>query len=311
MSLITSIDYASTKGLDLGAVLDSVSLPVHREPLVAQVSQTRSQKLSVLKEDNSFLGIVADSRPELSHREAVTWLVEQLNQSQVPWKIRTSVLDEKTYDVYQEYVFDRDVTTPDGSIMNPMFILRLSHVRAPFQLIGGTLRHACSNGAIVGNITGKVKLSPKDISHFARFSATAQIREMINRYDRVGEFYSSLGKSSAESVKLIFADKRLPFGMKKSVLASLEGLGQIELNTGVEPKEGKLVSSTLDRDFFQPAGVQAGLSISADLSAWNLYNNLTYWATNFPKSDSSRMTAYRAIDNVFTTKPVYTQEASA
>lgn len=303
MPLIKALAFEEIQGLDVQAVIDSVNFPTRREPLIARDTLTRSPKDAIFRDGQEApLGIISQNRPNQSYTDQVSWLLRQIEDTGVPFKIQTSVINEKTSDLYQEIVFDHSIRTPDGTNMNPMFIARHSLIGAPLNLIAGTYRYTCANGALVGKTLGKIKLGIKDITAFMALIVSGQINNLLGRYAEIENLYANLGETKiADIYKPIFSNEKFPAKAKREILHKLEHDGVLTIThveSEKEPEDGSLIPHLKKVDF---ETIDLSTQIhDLEASGWDVYNLFTNWATHTERSEQSRMSAYRNIDELFT-----------
>ena len=293
------VDYKSLPGLDVQHELKKLDFKTRREALLSKDTQVDSGKLMLFREDTGgLLGTINAGRPLQNHQDTMAWWINQLDTSGVPYKLKTSVLDEKNADLYQEYVFDRDVKSPDGELMSSMLILRSSLIHNPLSALGATLRYICSNGAYVGRTVGKIVLRPHQMTDFAKLVVHSEVNRLLDSYNRTELFYQSLAEMDLEAnLQALFGDPKLPSKLKKSVLEKLESEEVLTILSEKEPKEGSSAASTLKNEDFE--NIVESVTFHKPTDLWSVYNNFTNSSTFQPRTEQARMHQYNQVDRAF------------
>jgi hypothetical protein len=95
----------------------------------------------------------------------------------------------------------------------------------------------------------------------------------------------------------LFSPGLLPIGLRKHILASLEMSQDIEVNIETQKKKVKSKSRYLKEEDF--AKISDHISLTEDLSVWDVYNRFTSYTSNQIESSSGIMNANRHIDYAF------------
>lgn len=293
------LDYKSLPGLNVQHEMTKLSIPTRREALLSRDTKTDSGKLMLFREDtNKLLGTINAGRPLQDHAKTMEWWINQLENTGVPYKLKTSVLNEENLDLYQEYVFDRDVKSPDGELISSMLILRSSLVHNPLSALGATLRYICSNGAYVGRTVGKIVLKPNQMTDFAKLVLHAEVNKLLDSYSRTELFYQTLAEMDLEAnLQALFGDPKLPAKLKKSILEKLEVEEVLTVLSEKEPKEGSSAAGALKSEDFE--NIVESVTFHKNTDLWNVYNTATNLGTFIPRTEQARMHAYNQIDRAF------------
>jgi hypothetical protein len=225
------------------------------------------------------------------------WIVKEFEEIGIPFKLRTSVIDRKNFNLYQEYLFDQDVTPPDGEGISPMVLVHSSYVKgSPLALYLGTYRFVCSNGAIV-SAGGKTHLSVNSHNWGSLQSKGFHddFRDAFDHYSDVSKFYARLNDISlVETVESIFKPKLIPFCMRKKVIGQLEEDGVVSVNITTDKSDGEKFKALKEEDLSNP-GL---LTINSEVSTWDVYNRFTNIGSKLASSNRV-LIASKSIDRVF------------
>jgi hypothetical protein len=298
-----AVTYANVPGLDLTAERKKIAFPVSRETQLSETHQFVSGFNRIVVPDpnnagkNLPLGEVPVSRPYLPYGETMDWIVKEFEEIGIPFKLRTSVINRKNFNLYQEYLFDQDVTPPDGEGISPMVIVHSSYVKgSPLALYLGTYRFVCSNGAIVC-AGGKTHLSVNQHNWGSLQSKGFHddFRDAFDHYTDVSAFYAKLNNVPlAETVFEIFKPKLIPFCMRKKVIGQMEEDGLVSVNTISDKPEGEKFKALKEEELAAP-GL---LAVSGNVSTWDVYNRFTSIGSKLASSNRV-LIACKSIDRVF------------
>ena len=298
-----ALTFAAVPGLDLVSERKKVDFPVDREAQLSDNNKFISgfKRISVPDPNNSgkFLpiGEVPANRPYLPYGATMDWLLKEFEEVNTPFKLRTSVISKRNYNLYQEYIFDQDVAPPDGEGLAPMVFVRSSYIKGPpLALYLGTYRFVCSNGAIVST-GGKTSISVNS-RNWGDLSARGihdDFRNALDHYSDVSKFYAKLSSVPlADTLSEIFQPKFIPFCMRKKVIGCLEEEGLIQVNLSSDKTDGEKYKAIKEEDFLSPGLV----TVNSDISTWDVYNKFTYISSRLSSSDRV-LIASKSIDRVF------------
>jgi hypothetical protein len=298
-----AIAFAGVPGLDLANARQQIAFPVIRETQLAENTKFISGFNRISVPDASAanklapIGEVPVNRPYLPYAETMDWMVKEFEGIGIPFKLRTSAVDKKSYGLYQEYIFDRPVTSPDGEGIAPMVLVRASYTKgSPLSLFLGTYRFVCSNGAIVsmGGMTG-VSVNSRNWRGLSDRGFRDDFKDAFDHYADVSKFYSMLsGAPLTETAAEIFAPKLIPFCIRKKVIGQLEGIGAVSVNIVTDRPEGEKFKALKEEDLLNPSTV----SVSPDVSTWDVYNRFTCIGSKLSSPDRV-IVACKGIDRVF------------
>jgi hypothetical protein len=298
-----ALTYASVPELDLAVERQKIAFPVSRETQLSETHQFVSgfNRIAVPDPNNSGktlpIGEVPVNRPYLPYGETMDWIVKEFEEIGTPFKLRTSVIDRKNFNLYQEYLFDQVVTPPDGEGISPMVLVHGSYVKgSPLALYLGTYRFVCSNGAIV-SAGGKTHLSinTHNWGNLQNKGFHDDFRSALDHYSDVSEFYAKLSDVPlSEVVEGIFKPKLIPFCMRKRVIGQLEEAGVINLNITSDRQDGEKYKAIKEEDFSTPDLI----TVNGDVSTWDVYNRFTNIGSNLSSSNRV-LIASKSIDRVF------------
>jgi len=302
---MSKLTFATVPGLDLEEELKKISFPVSRENQLSETHQFVSGYNRIAVPDPNkpggimALGEVPATRPFLPYGETMDWIVKELKEVGTPFKLRTSVIDRKNFNLYQEYIFDQEITPPDGEGISPMVIVNGSYTKgSPLALYLGTYRFVCSNGAIV-SMGGKTHLTvnSRNWGDVSNKGFHDDFRAALDHYNDVAQFYAKLGSIPlSETVNDIFKPKLIPFCIRKKVLGQLEGDGAINLNLAVntDDPDGLNYKALKEEDLATPGLI----SVNGNTSTWDVYNRFTNIGSRLSSSNRVLIAA-KSIDRVF------------
>jgi hypothetical protein len=300
---MSAITYTDVPGLDLETERKKIDFPVSRETQLSETHQFVSgfNRIAVPDPNNAGktlpIGEVPVTRPYLPYGETMDWIVKELEEIGIPFKLRTSIIDRKNFNLYQEYLFDQEVTPPDGEGISPMILVHSSYTKgSPLALYLGTYRFVCSNGAII-SAGGKTHLSVNthNWGSLQNKGFHDDFRAALDHYSDVSAFYARLSNIPlTETVEDIFRPKLIPFCMRKKVIGQLEEDGVIAVNITSDKSDGEKYKSLREEDLSIP-GL---LSANGDVSTWDVYNQFTSIGSKLASS-SRILIASRSIDRIF------------
>jgi hypothetical protein len=300
---MSQVTYANVPGLDLAVERKKIDFPVNRETQLSETHQFVSgfTRIAVPDSNNAGktipIGEVPATRPYLPYGETMDWVVKEFGEIGIPFKLRTSVIDRKNFNLYQEYLFDQDVTSPDGEGISPMVIVHSSYVkRSPLALYLGTYRFVCSNGAIV-SAGSKTHLSVNTYNwgSIQNKGFHDDFRAALDHYTDVSAFYARLSDAPlSETVEDIFKSKLIPFCIRKKVIGQLEEEGLAIVNGLSDQPDGEKFKVLKEEDL----STSSLLSVSEDVSTWDVYNRFTDIGSKLSSSNRI-LIASKSIDRVF------------
>ena len=280
-------NFQEVEGLDLDTALKAVDFPVVKEDLQTEAGQKVCRSLLTRTDTGEKLGIVSSKRPILRYGEMVETLTEEFARAGLSYKLRESSLYGKHHNLYQEYLFDQEIESPDGEEMSPMAIIRGSYVGAPMNLNFGSFRFTCKNGAMIGKVVGQIKIGAK-AERILSSSLRDDIQYNLNRFATVSQLYKKLEEESMHPyLQLIFADAYVSTGIKKLVLESMQENGYVSI----------LKEKVRKEDFGKD--LKELFEVKQEVSAWVLYNVMTAVATHKPRTAQGRFMGYKQISQIF------------
>jgi hypothetical protein len=299
----SAIAYDDVPALDLARARQQIAFPVTRETQLAENSRFVSGFNRISVQDTQAtnklipIGEVPVNRPYLPYAETMDWMVKEFQEIGIPFKLRTSVIDKKSYGMYQEYLFDQPVTPPDGEGIAPMILVNASYTKgAPLSMFLGTYRFVCSNGAIVaaGGRTG-ISVNSRNWGDLSDRGFHDDFRDAFDHYTDVSKFYAKLNSVPlSETAGEIFTRKLIPFCMRKKVVGQLEEIGVVSVNITTDKPDGEKFKALKEEDLLNSATVL----VNSDISTWDVYNRFTNIGSKL--SSSSRvLIASKSIDRVF------------
>ena len=285
--------FDSVTGMSLSAVRKEVDFPTLRENLITEDSVLSVGRDSVIRQDTmETLGIISKRRGELPYSTIMDWMVGEFENTNFDFKLKESLITNKG-DMYQQYLFDIDTDNPDKEDISPMVIAKASYIGKPLEMMFGTYRFVCSNGAIVGNTIDSISISGREISDLMSNSVRDEISMNFDGMRRVSAKYRELENTPYEGiVNQMITDRKFPTGLKKRALYNLVDDGTLVLN--LEEDDVKLKG-----EHFETANPETLYSTVSPKSAWSFYNNLTEISTHSSRSVSSRTHSGMAISRLF------------
>jgi len=297
-----ALTYASVPALDLAVERQKLDFPVSRENQFSETHQFVSGFNRIAVPDPNSkgktipIGEVPQTRPYLPYGETMDWIVKELEEIGIPFKLRTSIVDRKNFNLYQEYIFDQVVTPPDGEGISPMVIVHGSYTKgSPLSLYLGTYRFICSNGAIVSQ-GGKTHLSVNthNWSGLQNKGFHDDFKEALDHYQNVSEFYAKLNNIPlSDTVEGIFKPKLIPFCMRKKVIGQLEEEGLIDLAVADDKTTGEKYKVIKEEDLSTPGLI----TVNGNISTWDVYNRFTNIGSRLASSNRVIIAA-KSIDRV-------------
>ena len=280
-------DFDSIQAVSVSDVLKEASFPIERRPLITQ-SGHHSTEYSIVHrlDENIDLGLVKKSRPEIKHNDLIKWMIQDFEDAGLDYKLRDSVVMSKG-DLYQEYIFDKKVDTPDDSDMAPMALVKASYVDVPLEIFFGTYRFVCSNGVIVGETIDKIRISA-NTQNLLQSSIKDEIKVRLGDFSEVSNLYNELQDETFNPYfELYLAETYLSAGYKKAVLQELEKNGNVEV-----------LKEKLKNPDFQGDVTQL-YNVLNEIDAWQFYNIVTNILTMKARSVGARSNVYHVASRIF------------
>jgi hypothetical protein len=295
--------FLNTPALSLPETRTQVKLPVAREDMISVNNKIPSSYQMVLLKSGKGvkqLGEVKANRPFIRHEELMAWLCEEFDKVGMEFKLHTNRLSQGKFSLFQQYLFNYDIKTPDSQNISPLVYVKNSFVGgSAFELHFGTFRYVCTNGAIH---------TEKELSHITANSGNwKKIRQTglvgvfenaFASYKNVSEFFQHLySMPLSDKFEKLFSPGLLPIGLRKKILTSLELTKDIDVNIDVPGKKVKTKSRYLKEEDL--VNVRNSVSLTGDLSVWDVYNRFTSYTSNQLESGGGILNANRHIDYAF------------
>jgi len=288
--------FSTVEGIPISEIKDSVKAEVTDEGAISQETTTFLNKKAVMRieEDETRvpLGLVATNRLLLHHSDLLDWVHEGLDKTNIDYKVIDNVVNQRS-DLFQQYLLNIDMDTPDGESISPSLILKASYVGKPLEIMFGTYRFVCSNGAIVGNTLENFTVKPNQLSDLLNRSIETEILHGVENMSRVSNRYARMAQEPmSDYLPSLIEEKRLSTKIRKEILYSLEKSGQVSL-----PLEDDDIQ--IDAESLNHSDPTSLYTLLVDNSAWDLYNVATNIATHTTRTVSGRQSADRQIANIF------------
>jgi hypothetical protein len=298
----TNMSFDNFVGLDVNQVKRDLSFSVNLESVLTE-QDDRISKNAVTRftpEGKKILGLVSPKRKIIPYSEMMDWVVGEMDNLGVNYKLKESTLVSKSDNLFQQYLFDSPITNPDGLDISPMVILKGSHVSVPLKIDIGTYRFVCSNGALVGNTIKSISLKANDLDGLMRRSLRDEISAGIDSMTRISARYQELASENMmEYMMKIFNSPFVPVALKKSMMDFWAGDGTIVPLTQRTIKNNDFLAFKLDSDAILDLEGNPVLEVVNEKSAWNLYNDTTDVATHTSRNELTRNHFYNVISTVF------------
>lgn len=287
--------FATKPGLKLKSVRDDIDFPITRENLISEETSIGANRDSIIRSDiNQTLGIISKRRGMLPYGTVMDWLTDEFTNSNIEFKLVESVVNAKG-DLHQQYLFNTDIENPDGESISPMVIARASYIRKPLELLFGTYRFVCSNGAIAGTTFESIEIRGSEISDLMSMSIREDISTNLNNMIIISRKYKELSDRSMDDYFNNFLiSETIPIGMKKGILEKFNMDGNINLTLDEAGEPIKL-----KREHFREGHLGAIFSVNQTKSAWSFYNDLTEMATHRTRSIGSRNYSSTLVSKLF------------
>lgn len=266
-------NFASTEALDLETERAKIGFEFKRDPLVAEETKAETRYHEIVRTDTGqALGFISKKRNILPYPELMDWAVNAFQKTNVPFKLKNSVIT-KHGGLFQQFLFDMPIETPDNQDMSAMVLLRGSYTGKPAILDFGTYRFVCANGAIVGQTIDQVSFSPSQIGELLKTEFADQLSVRFEQFKTVVDKYKALSQATlTNSLDLFLKSEVVPYPMKKVALRSLQELGFLHIEV-----DGRLKNNHVDE-------YQTNVTILREGTGWDLYNAMTDATTHRPRS---------------------------
>jgi hypothetical protein len=209
--------------------------------------------------------------------------------------------------LFQQYLFKAEIQTPDGNTIFPMLIFRSSFLgpRPALELHFGAFRFICSNGMISsypGIKQSYIAANAKNWKGLEKLEIAAWFHQAFETLEKKAVFYKRLNDLSlSENQKTLFSEKKLPLGLRKNVLSSLEYAGNIsvDIKTG-KKREPAMKAGYLKDTHLWEENINNSINLLNDVSLWSVYNFFTNSATLNSQLSAKFITDSQKINDIFT-----------
>jgi len=182
-------------------VMDQVEFRIYRDDLITSEEGISAQKDFLMRnpidkdepDEKIPVGIISKRRNLLLYPTVMETVWGALKASGVKYHIQESSVNLSTAGLFQKYIIEQELPTPDGQVVSPMMLLQSSHIGKPLDLKFGTYRFVCSNGAVVGEDIGRYAMRPSEVSNFS--SAILQnsiVQSVRSLTERIGDKYQEM-----------------------------------------------------------------------------------------------------------------------
>lgn len=288
--------------LDLQKVKSEISFKVTREKVFTE-DEDRINKLAMtryLPEGKKVLGLASPRREVIQYETIMDWVLEEFDRVGVNYKLQESSLIKKSDDLYQQYLFDLPVETPDNQDISAMLILKGSHIGTPLKIQMGTYRFVCSNGVTVGNTIDSFSLKAKDLNSLLTYNLKDEIARGMEKLKLVSTRYKELANEPMNQYLLdLFQEPVVPVALKKSMFEYLakEGSGTKLVKRTIKNED--FLTSRIINDNIINGNSETIMRLNEPFSAWKLYNNATDIVTHETRSEVARTYYYNSISQLF------------
>ena len=295
--------FSNFGALDFRETRAKIDLPVMREDLISVENHIPSSyQMVLLKSGNEIkqLGEVKADRPFILHGELMDWLCEEFDKFGIDFKLQMNYLSHGKFSLFQQYLFDYNIETPDRQIISPSVLIKNSFVGgSAFELHFGTYRFVCANGAIhTEKELAHITANSKNWKNLRQNGLYGVFEKAFDSYKTVSDFFRILyNMPFSEKFDKLFSPGLLPIGLRKQVLASLELSEDIVVNIDVPKRNVKSKSRYLKEENL--VNIRKSISLESDLSMWDVYNRFTNYTSNQLTSGGGILNANRHIDYAF------------
>ncbi len=280
-------NFQAVQELDKEQVKQEISFPIERRPLITKEGHHSTDYTILHRLDEGVdMGIVKKNRTIIPYPDIMDWMLDEFNGAGLEYKLRDSLVTNKG-ELYQEYLFDHEVDSPDGTDMSPLALVRGSYIGSPLEVMFGTYRFVCSNGVTVGETVSKIRVSAKD-QNVLQSSIKDNIRFSLDQFKEVEKLYTKLQDEPFNPYLVQYLMQMyITAGYKKAVLEMLKSEGSIEI-----------VKDKIKAEDFQ-GDVTHLYNVIDEINAWQFYNICTQIATQRARSVGARMNVYHRTSEVF------------
>lgn len=231
------------------------------------------------------LGIVKADRAHIPYQTIMDWVTRELDNANLEYKLKESMVTKKG-EMYQEYIFDQNIDTPDGSDMAPLMLVKGSYIDTPMEALFGTYRFTCANGVIVGNTIEKLTIKP-NVQDLIQTSVTDDLKMRVERFSRVADLYQNLQDEDFNPyLQAVLTDMYLGAKIKKEVLNLLAQDGNVQIT------KDKIKAADLENP-------DQLVNIVNNITAWEFYNVVTQVVTRHSKSVNAKVGNYKRVSKDF------------
>lgn len=296
------MSFNSVNGLDINQVKKDLSFSVSLENVFTQEDDrvSRNAVTRYSPDGKKILGLVSPRRKIIPYSEMMDWVVGELDNVGVNYKLLESTLVSKADNLFQQYLFDTPITNPDGQEISPMIILKASHVGMPLKLDIGTYRFICANGAMIGNTIKSIKLRANDLDGLMRHQLREEISASVDAMTKVSARYNELAMDGMEEYMLnLFNLPTVPVSLKKAMFEYWGAKGTLQVLDDKNLKNESFLTMQLDDSVIMDFEGKAIAEVITTKSAWDLYNDATEVATHAAKNVTSQNIYFNSISNIF------------
>lgn len=296
------MSFTMVEGLNLQQIRDEIDFPISLEKVFTE-QDDKINKRAVTRftaEGKKVLGLVSPKRKVIPYAQMMDWVVGEFNSLDLDFKLQESSLVKSSDNLFQQYLFDTDITNPDMQEISPMLILKGSHITTPLRIDIGTFRFVCSNGALVGNTIKSISLKANDLDGLLRFNLKDEIRHGIDDMRKVSARYGELHDDEMEPYMMeMFRSPFVPVALKKALMDCWVGNGTIMPIAMRTLKNNDFLTLKLDGNSVSNSEGALLFEMGNKRSAWDIYNDATEVSTHSSRNEHTRNSFYRSISNVF------------
>jgi len=288
--------------IDLKQARSEIDFDVFREEVFTEDADRVNKKAMtrMTTEGKKILGLVSPRREVMPYTDIMDWVIEEFDKTGPRFKLQESSLVSKSDNLFQQYLFDLDVETPDNQDVSAMLILKGSHIGTPLKIEMGTYRFVCSNGVTVGSTFDTISLKARDLNSLLDYNLKDEISRGMNGMVRVAARYKELGNEDmVEYLLTLLNDPVFPVALKKSMIEMLNFKGTTEGIMQRTVKNSDFLTMRLDGNTIVNGLSEPVSEIISPISAWGLYNNATEIATHQTRNATGRDYYYKAISKLF------------
>lgn len=311
-------NFLSITGKSIEDAKKESSFDIRRESLITNQSSMGMRKDALIRQvrdisgnlSDKIIGTVPSGRSIIPYPETISWLDREFSRTGIQFKLKSSDIYGSQSDMYQEYVFDAGLETPDHQDVYPMAIVRASMIDSPLKITFGAYRFVCKNGMMVGRTFSDLKINARGVESLQKSQIGDSFSATITNMKRVSERYQSLASESwINYFAMLINNKNLPLEVKKSCMYDLQSSGVVTINP--QMKEGKMVDPRMSYEDFlgmrfsdDKSSVlgekgECLISLNKEISAYDLYNYETDVCTHNVLNISSKTYGYMHISRMF------------